>query len=172
MISACIGETAAPDHSAGEIAAGRRNDLHPARSSVATFACVAGWFHMFTFIAGANRTGAVVARYMVERKSSARPCANFASISAVAGATSNELCGLGLGDVFDRGGLHRGHAASRRGPERSNDLMTGESREGQRPTNSSAARVITTCGSKLSLLQRTHEIREPCRRRCLRIRQL
>ena len=44
---------------------------------------------MFTFIAGATSTGAVVARYSVERKSSAMPCANLARMLAVAGATTS-----------------------------------------------------------------------------------
>jgi hypothetical protein len=42
---------------------------------------------MFVFIAGARTTVPVKARYMVERKSSASPLANFAMRSAVAGAT-------------------------------------------------------------------------------------
>src|SRR5947208_816500 len=44
---------------------------------------------MFTFMAGAITTGAVVARNKVERKSSARPLANLAITSAVAGATTS-----------------------------------------------------------------------------------
>ena len=40
---------------------------------ISRFAWVAGCCHMFTFIAGATSTGAVVARYMVVRKSSAIP---------------------------------------------------------------------------------------------------
>ena len=40
-------------------------------------------------MAGATTTGEVEARYNVLRKSSATPLANFASTSAVAGATSN-----------------------------------------------------------------------------------
>src|SRR5579883_1029285 len=61
----------------------------PRPSSSARFACVAGWFHIFTFIAGATITGAVVARYIVVRKSSAIPCANLARMLAVAGATTS-----------------------------------------------------------------------------------
>ena len=50
----------------------------PRDLSSSTLARVAGWFHMFTFIAGATMTGAEVARSMVERKSSARPWAILA----------------------------------------------------------------------------------------------
>ena len=45
---------------------------------------------MFTFIAGATTTGALVARYSVVRKSSATPLANLAMQSAVAGATTSK----------------------------------------------------------------------------------
>ena len=56
---------------------------------------------MLTFIAGATMTGAVVARSMVERKSSARPWAILARIWAVAGAMTtasaawaSEICSI------------------------------------------------------------------------------
>ncbi len=45
---------------------------------------------MFVFIAGARTTGPVKARYIVVRKSSARPWANLARRSAVAGATTSK----------------------------------------------------------------------------------
>ena len=44
---------------------------------------------MWVFMAGASSTGAVVARKSELRKSSARPCANFAIVFAVAGTTSS-----------------------------------------------------------------------------------
>ena len=49
---------------------------------------MAGWRHMFTFIAGASSSGARVARATVETRSFASPCASFASVLAVAGATT------------------------------------------------------------------------------------
>src|ERR687885_156672 len=52
------------------------------------FSRVAACCHMLVFIAGAMTTGPVKARYSVERKSSAKPRANFARVSAVAGATT------------------------------------------------------------------------------------
>ena len=58
----------------------------PRARSTRTFSCVAGWFHIFVFIAGARTTGPVKARYVVVRKSSANPCASFARMLAVAGA--------------------------------------------------------------------------------------
>ena len=74
----------------------------PRARSVSTFARVAGCSHIFTFIAGATITGAVVASNIVDKKSSASPCANFASISAVAGATissfvvcASQICSIG-----------------------------------------------------------------------------
>src|SRR6266853_597043 len=53
---------------------------------------------MFTFMAGATTTGAVDAKYNVVRKSSAIPRANFAMISAVAGATRSRsvLCATAM----------------------------------------------------------------------------
>src|SRR5882762_5192777 len=62
----------------------------PRARSISTFSRVAAWLHIFTFMAGATTTGAVDARYKVVRKSSAIPRANFAMMSAVAGATSNK----------------------------------------------------------------------------------
>ena len=47
---------------------------------------VAGCSHMFTFIAGATRTGARVASSTAETRSSASPQLSFASVLAVAGA--------------------------------------------------------------------------------------
>ena len=44
---------------------------------------------MFVFMAGARSTGAVVARYNEERKSSAIPLASLPMTSAVAGATTS-----------------------------------------------------------------------------------
>ena len=44
---------------------------------------------MFVFMAGAMSTGAVVARYSDDRKSSAMPFASLPMTSAVAGATSS-----------------------------------------------------------------------------------
>jgi hypothetical protein len=61
---------------------------------------------MLVFMAGASTTGPVKARYMVVRKSSARPCANLASRSAVAGATTSRsfscatpICSMALESV-------------------------------------------------------------------------
>ena len=60
----------------------------PSRFSVARFLCVAAWFHIRTFIAGAISTGLSVASKVVEARSSARPAAALAIRSAVAGATT------------------------------------------------------------------------------------
>ena len=61
---------------------------------------------MFVFMAGASTTWPVNARYVVVRKSSASPCANFASRSAVAGATTRiwfscamRMCSIALESV-------------------------------------------------------------------------
>ena len=45
---------------------------------------------MLVFMAGASNTGAVVARYSDDRKSSAMPCANLPIVFAVAGTTSSK----------------------------------------------------------------------------------
>ncbi len=60
----------------------------PRARSRSTFSRVAGWFHMWTFMAGATSTGARVASSRVVTRSSARPCAMRASRWAVAGATT------------------------------------------------------------------------------------
>ena len=62
--------------------------LTPRPSRISMLARVAGCSHIFTFIAGATITGAWVAKNRVVRKSSASPWANFASMLAVAGATT------------------------------------------------------------------------------------
>ncbi len=59
------------------------------RSSRPRFSCVTGFSHMFTFMAGASRTGARVASATVVRRSSAIPAASRAMTSAVAGAISS-----------------------------------------------------------------------------------
>ena len=41
-------------------------------------------------MAGATQTGALVAKYKVESKSSAKPAANLAKLSQLAGATNNK----------------------------------------------------------------------------------
>ena len=53
------------------------------------FACVTGFVHMFTFMAGASKTGARVASTTAASRSSAIPAAIRAMKSAVAGATTS-----------------------------------------------------------------------------------
>ena len=60
----------------------------PRPRSVATLAATAGCCHMPPSMAGTIRTGQRAARSSVDRKSSAMPCAAFASTFAVAGATT------------------------------------------------------------------------------------
>ena len=78
----------------------RRTSRRAPRAS-ARFCCTAGCASMFVFMAGASSTGAVVARYSEDRKSSAIPCANFPMTLAVAGATTRsamseaiEMCSM------------------------------------------------------------------------------
>src|SRR5207237_5416301 len=99
---------------------------------------------MFTFIAGATTTGAVQARYNVVRKSSATPRANFAMMSAVAGATrrrsvrcATAMCSMALSRLASP-------------PEESlkRSVMTFcplKAANVSGVTNSRALRVITTC---------------------------
>ena len=95
---------------------------------------VAGWFHMLVFIAGASTTGPVKARYRVERKSSARPWANFASRSAVAGATTRawascatRMCSTALASVSSPEAANRSVITLRAGQrgegERTDELL-------------------------------------------------
>ena len=60
----------------------------PREISSSTLACVALLAHMTRFIAGARTMGASVARHKVANKSSARPTASRAMMSAPAGAIS------------------------------------------------------------------------------------
>src|SRR5690242_9543618 len=99
---------------------------------------------MFTFIAGATTTGPVDARYKVVRKSSATPRANFAMMSAVAGATrrrsvrcATAMCSMALSRLASP-------------PEESlkRSVMTFWALRAAKVsgvTNSRAAVVITTC---------------------------
>ncbi len=72
------------------------------------FATVAGWVHIRTFIAGATSTGLSVASSTVLARSSASPAAIFASMSALAGATTTRsaarhswMCPISLSSVSD-----------------------------------------------------------------------
>ncbi len=58
---------------------------------------------MLVFMAGAMSTGARVARYSADRKSSAMPCANLPRMLAVAGATSSRSMLRRERDVLDVG---------------------------------------------------------------------
>ena len=82
----CVGPTPSQPHASSPVSG--PITCAPRSRSSARFACVAGWLHMFTFIAGATSSGARVASSRVEARSSARPQAIFASRSALAGATS------------------------------------------------------------------------------------
>lgn len=61
----------------------------PRLRSTERLACVAGFCHMCTFMAGARSKGAMVARAAEVRQSSAMPQAIFAMTSAVQGHTTN-----------------------------------------------------------------------------------
>src|SRR5690606_6595349 len=63
----------------------------PRSRSRAMLARVAGCSHMWWFIAGARASGAVVARQRVVTRSSAKPWASLARVSAVAGATRTRV---------------------------------------------------------------------------------
>ena len=95
---------------------------------------------MFVFMAGASSTGAVVARYREDRKSSAIPAANFPMTLAVAGATTRsamsdaiEMCSM---SAFAPG-FHWLVITGRR-------VMASNVTA---PTKRAAARVITACTS-------------------------
>jgi hypothetical protein len=62
----------------------------PRERSTSTFACVAGWFHIRVFIAGARRTGPSWASAASVTRVSAIPTASFASVLAVSGATTSK----------------------------------------------------------------------------------
>ena len=71
---------------------------------ILTFSCVAGFFHIALFMAGAISTGQVMASAVVESRSSAMPCASFAMMFAVAGAMikscayfAREMCSISHG---------------------------------------------------------------------------
>src|SRR5215475_6148057 len=116
----------------------------PRFRSAVRFSCVAGCCHMFTFIAGASTTGAVEARYSVERKSSANPRANLPRVSAVAGATSSKSvrCATAICSMADS------RFASPPSEFAKTSVMTFwplSAANVRGVTNSRAARVITTC---------------------------
>ncbi len=111
------------------------------------FSRVAGCSHMFVFIAGARMTRPVKAKYMVVRKSSAMPWANFASRSAVAGATTRAslswatwMCSTALERVSSPPVCAAKRLVTTLRPVRA-AKVSGR-------TNSCAARVITTCTAK------------------------
>ena len=117
----------------------------PRRRNVARFCCVASCCHILTFMAGATMTGAVVARYKVERKSEAVPLANLAIVSAVAGATSNASidCATPICSTEEP-------EVPADAPSANISVMTFFPESAAKVsgrTNSCAARVITTCTS-------------------------
>ena len=61
----------------------------PRRRSVSTFARVAGWSHMFVFMAGATTIGAVHASAALVSRLSACPAASLAIVLADAGTIAN-----------------------------------------------------------------------------------
>ena len=62
----------------------------PSSTKVAKLRCVAFAAHICWFMAGATHTGALVAKYKVESRSSAKPAANFAMVLQLAGATKSK----------------------------------------------------------------------------------
>ena len=95
----------------GELALVRaRSARRLAPRSVAAFACVAGCSHMRGFIAGATSTGPRCASAASVRTLSAMPCASFASVFAVHGATTSRSARSGA----DRGPRARAGARARR----------------------------------------------------------
>ena len=82
-------QPATADITAGLIPLVGIDEAHAASESVLMFACVAAASYIWTFIAGATSRGAVVAKAVVERRSSAIPQAIFASTFAVHGAMRN-----------------------------------------------------------------------------------
>ena len=73
----------------GELARPRGRSLDAAGAQHAAFACVAGCAHIRWFIAGATSTGPRCASAASVSTSSASPCASFASVFAVSGATTS-----------------------------------------------------------------------------------
>ncbi len=65
--------------------------LKPRARSLAMFSCVMPFSHMFTFMAGARMTGALVASTEQVSMSSAMPAASLAMTLAVAGAMTTTL---------------------------------------------------------------------------------
>ncbi len=113
----------------------------PRSRKICTFSRVAACSHIFTFMAGATTTGAVVARYKVVRKSSATPRANFAMISAVAGAMTSAsmrcataMCSIALSTLA--GASAANNCVMTFCPVRAANVSGA--------TNSCALRVITT----------------------------
>src|SRR5579863_2030779 len=121
----------------------------PSALSWARLRCTAGLAHMSLFIAGAASTGPVKARYSVESRSSARPCANLARQSALAGATTSN-CARRARPMCSPSGCSRGEKSL---------VCTGRFVSASNvvaPMNFCAARVITTeteapaCTSRLA----------------------
>ena len=65
--------------------AGARGTIWAASRSTAMLACVAGWCHILSFMAGATISGAVFASAALVRRLSANPWASFAMVFAEAG---------------------------------------------------------------------------------------
>ena len=72
-----------PFDASGPVAGG--TIVAPRSRRVWTFAWVAGWRHILSFIAGATISGAVLASAALVSRLSARPCASLAIVLADAG---------------------------------------------------------------------------------------
>ena len=83
-----LGHAAGTGGAAGQASFFGPDESHAARRSVSRLARTAGWPHIFSFIAGARTSGAVIASRTVDSRSSAMPWASFARQLAVAGATT------------------------------------------------------------------------------------
>ena len=124
----------------------------PSAWHCAMLRCVAGWAHISRFIAGASSKGARSsgrARQVSVSRSAARPCASWASRSALAGATRiasasrpRLMCGMLLGS-------RASHWLSTTGRLLSACSVTGV-------MNCAAASVISTCTVAPALTSKRH----------------
>ncbi len=110
-------------------------------------------------MAGATRTGAVVARYMVVRKSSAMPWANLARMLAVAGATTSAsahcaspMCSMPFCSVLACGGVPFL-------PQAGDDFVAGEGGKGERLDELAGRRGHHHVDFKDLALQGAHQLR-------------
>ncbi len=157
-----VGESAAAGHPAGEIAAARRNDERTARSERGDVPLGGRMVPHIHIHRGGEHDGRGGSEIEGGEKVIGQAVGELGERVRSSRCDDEKLCRLRLGDVLDGGVFDRrgrsGRVAVGGGPEAGDDLMTRESREGQRPHKLLRRARHHDMRIKSYLLQRSDEV--------------